>query len=159
MQVIQPALVEDGMFGGVTLSSPVGRTGGASPGPPRIQPLKLDAALEAANRRVLSAESAVAAAASNEEFEEATSALDLAVSHLERIGACAKRCALVAYSLNAPHLDMSPAQPMRDNKRLRLDHDASVHAQMQAAVVGPPEEHQVTPPAEPQQKADEGYVE
>lgn len=112
------------MFGVGALSTPVGRTSGSVPAVGRVQPLKLEAAIDAANRRVLAAEGAVANAQTNEDFEEATSALDLAVSQLERIGACAKRCALVAYSLSTPSLDISPGAPMREGKRIRLDSGA-----------------------------------
>lgn len=149
------------MFAGVALTSPVGRTGGAPAlGTPRVEPLKLEAALNAAKRRVITAENNVAAAATNEEFEEATTALDLAVSQLERIGACAKRCALVAYSLNAPHLDMTLAQPaMRENKRLRLDHEAPPPHPVHAAMASPSEEHALPSPTDPAPKAEDGYVE
>lgn len=119
--VIQPALDAADMFGVGSLGTPVGRTTGPVPAVGRIQPLKLEAAIDAANRRVLNAESAVAGAQTNEDFEEATSALDLAVSQLERIGACAKRCALVAYSLSTPSMDISPTPALREGKRLRLD--------------------------------------
>lgn len=163
--IIQPAIGapnEDMMY---SLGNSVSRT-------TRVQPLKLEAALEAANRRVLAAEASVTNAETNEDFEEATTALDIAVSHLERIGACVKRCAIVAFSLNSPtaQLDISstpPPPPPPSQKRLRLDHhstptniaprldDTVAHEEVEHAVV----EHAVgSHPAE-MQKAEETYHE
>lgn len=118
--VIQPALDGD-MFGVGGLGTPVGR-GGSTSGVGRVQPMKLETALEAANRQVLAAENAVASSQTSEEFGKATDNLDLAVARLERIANCAKRCALVAYSLSTTSLDISPAPAVnRDNKRQRME--------------------------------------
>lgn len=120
-QIIQPALGVDGtdVFTVAGLNN-VGRAAGV-PAVARVSPLKLDGALEAANRRVLSAENEVASAQSAEEFEDATRALDTAVVHLERVAACAKRCAVVAFNLSAPAAVEVTALPARETKRARID--------------------------------------
>lgn len=83
----------------------------------RVQPCKLDAALEAANKRVISADKQVATAATDQEFEEATAALDSAVRHLEKVAQCAQRCAMVAHTLSGGGWEHSE----REAKRMRLD--------------------------------------
>lgn len=83
----------------------------------RIQPCKLDAALEAANKRVIAADKQVSTAGTEQDFEEATSALDSAVRHLEKVAQCAQRCAIVAHSLSGGGWEHAE----RDAKRMRID--------------------------------------
>lgn len=129
---IQPALVDptDIFASNVApampsgLPGPVANGSGAEhhDGVRMMVPLKLEGALDAANKRVVSAEKQVAAAATAQEFEDATVALDAAVRLLEKVAACAQRCALVAQSLAAPQpWDSAAGDGDRDAKRMRLD--------------------------------------
>lgn len=111
------------LFSGVASSvapSLVGN-GHHPPGPiTRVQPAKIDAALEAANKRVVAADSAVANAKTEQEFEDATAQLDSAVRSLEKVAALAHRCAVVAHTLHG-NWDSTQASVERDAKRMRLD--------------------------------------
>lgn len=86
----------------------------------RLQPAKLEAALDAANKRVLAADKQVANAATNLEFDRATDALLAAVQHLETVASCAKRCAMVAHTLAAPW-ESNSSDGERERKRMRLE--------------------------------------
>lgn len=83
----------------------------------RMQPWKLDAALEAANKRVMAADKQVATASSEQDFEDATAALDSAVRLLEKVANCAHRCAVVAHSLGGGTWE----SPEREAKRMRIE--------------------------------------
>lgn len=84
----------------------------------RLQTCKLDAALEAANKRVIAADKLVAESTTEAEFEETTAALDCAVRHLEKVASCAQRCAMVAHTLSGGGWE---AGVERESKRLRID--------------------------------------
>lgn len=90
----------------------------------RIQPCKLDAALEAANKRVVAADKRVANSTTDQEFEEATAALDSAVRHLEKVASCAQRCAMIAHTLSGGAWDT----PERETKRMRMDGSSTPNA-------------------------------
>lgn len=87
----------------------------------RIFAPKLDAALEAANKRVFAADKQVATATTDQEFEEATANLDIAVRHMEKIASCAHRCAVINHTLSGGW-DNNPGSAEPQPKRLRLDH-------------------------------------
>eukprot|EP00177_Eucheuma_denticulatum_P000162 GFKZ01000290.1.p1 GENE.GFKZ01000290.1~~GFKZ01000290.1.p1 ORF type:complete len:234 (+),score=29.62 GFKZ01000290.1:308-1009(+) len=89
----------------------------------RIQPCKLDAALEAANKRVMAADKQVANASSEQDFEEATNSLDSAVRLLEKVASCAQRCAIVAHSLGGGSWET----PEREPKRMRIESPSTPH--------------------------------
>lgn len=133
---IQPALGVDAseLFGGVAsnvapaLPASVTGNGHHHHHPPphlpvtRVQPAKLEAALEAANKRVMAADKQVASATTEPEFEEATSALDFAVRHLEKVASCAQRCAVIAHNLcGSAAWDGNQGVSEREPKRMRLE--------------------------------------
>lgn len=123
---IQPALGVDtsDLFGGVAsnVAPSLSVTGNGHAGPlalARLQPPKLEHALEAANKRVLAADKQVANASTDAEFEEATVVLDNAVRNFEKVASCAQRCAALAQTLGGGWESTSPVE--REAKRMRLD--------------------------------------
>lgn len=132
-QTIQPALDASELFSGVAnsvappLASGVGNGHHAGHGVPitRLQPAKLEAALEAANKRVIAADKAVASATTEQDFDEATSQLDTAVRQFEKVASCAQRCAAVAQTLSGGwDINASPIVE-RESKRMRIDSGAA----------------------------------
>lgn len=121
---IQPALTVDaaelfGVASSVAPALPVTSNGHVPLAITRVQPAKLEAALEAANKRVMAADKQVAASSTDAEFEEATTQLDCAVRLFEKVASCAHRCAVVAQSLSGgwdPSVSVE-----RDHKRIRLE--------------------------------------
>lgn len=96
----------------------------------RIQPCKLDAALEAANKRVVAADKRVASSTTDQEFEEATAALDSAVRYLEKVASCAQRCAMIAHTLSGGTWET----PERETKRMRMDGTSTPNALTPTAI-------------------------
>jgi hypothetical protein len=66
----------------------------------RIAELPLENAIGAARRRVVEAEQAVANAATADEIDSATGALDRSVLALEKVVLCAQRCAVAIRTYN-----------------------------------------------------------
>lgn len=67
-----------------------------------VHRLRFDESIKAAAARVEAADRVLAAAVTDEAFGRAAGALDVAVSRLEQIGGCARRCAAVAAFLGKP---------------------------------------------------------
>lgn len=107
---------------------------GATTPHPRSSPAKLEDALEAAQKRVLAADKAVAAAGSDSDFMAATDVLEASVTNLEKIASCVQRCAIVAQTLAYPVISSTlycrgrrdDAERERDPKRSKIDAGASL---------------------------------
>ncbi|CAN8073187.1 unnamed protein product [Agarophyton chilense] len=137
---IQPALEAD-LFGPVTggvAPALVGNGHQPPPGPiTRVQPAKIDAALEAANKRVVAADNAVASAKTEQEFEEATAQLDTAVRSLEKVASLVHRCAVVAHTLQGNWDIAQSAVVERETKRMRMDTSSSAAVTPTATTMPP----------------------
>lgn len=92
----------------------------SSPIMPGFQQPKLEAALNTANKRVITAGTQIAKATTNLQAERAIVDLSYAVRHLETVAFCAKRCAMVAHELTSP-LEFSGGDGEYVRKRMRLE--------------------------------------
>lgn len=117
---IQPLGVETDLFGTQTgLTHPHAQNGHALPYR-TVSLCKLDAAVEAANKRVAMFEKQVVNAESDQEFLEATLAMEKAVAVYEKVASCAQRCAIIAHGFSMQGWT-TEQQDGRESKRMRLE--------------------------------------